>query len=46
MAAFFTKTSGMNAGMKGGSGSGSNIYQQFIGQKKAFEVIHKTNVKF
>lgn len=29
MAAFFTKTSGMNAGVKGGSGS--NIYQKLLG---------------
>jgi 1,4-dihydroxy-2-naphthoyl-CoA synthase len=44
MAAFFTQTGRMNTGVKGGSGS--NIYQKLLGQKKAFEVIQKTNVKF
>lgn len=45
MAAFFTKSGSMSSGgVKGGSGS--NIYQKLLGQKKAFEVIQKTNVRF
>ena len=26
--------------------SGSNIYQQILGQKKNFDIIQKTNVRF
>ena len=33
----------MTSGIKKG---GSNIYQQLLGQKKVFDVIHKTNVRF
>jgi len=33
----------MTSSTKNGS---SNIYQQLLGQKKIFDVIHKTNVKF
>jgi AFG3 family protein len=42
IAAFFTKSSSMTSTRS----SGSNIYQQLLGQKKVFEVIHKTNVHF
>ena len=42
IAAFFTRSSSMTSGTK----SGSNMYQQLLGQKKTFDVIHKTNVRF
>lgn len=43
IAAFFTRSSNMTSSNRS---SGSNIYQQLLGQKKSFEVIHKTNVRF
>lgn len=43
IAAFFTKSSSMTSSTRNSS---SNIYQQLLGQKKSFEVIHKTNVHF
>lgn len=43
IASFFTRSSSMTSTR---NSSSSNIYQQLLGQKKTFEVIHKTNVKF
>lgn len=43
IAAFFTKSSSMTSGVKN---SGANIYDQLLGQKKNFEIITKTNVRF
>lgn len=43
IASFFTRSSSMTSTRNNNS---SNIYQQLLGQKKNFEVIHKTNVKF
>lgn len=43
IAAFFTKSTSMTSGVKN---SGANIYDQLLGQKKSFEVITKTNVRF
>jgi ATP-dependent Zn protease len=43
IAAFFTRSSSMTSSTKNSS---SNIYQQLLGQKKIFEVIQKTNVRF
>lgn len=43
IASFFTRSSSMTSTRNSNS---SNIYQQLLGQKKNFEVIHKTNVKF
>ena len=34
----------MTSGVK--NKGGSNIYQQLLGQKKVFDVIQKTNVRF
>ena len=42
IAAFFTRSSSMTSSTK----NSSNIYQQLLGQKKTFDVIHKTNVRF
>lgn len=43
IAAFFTRSSNM---VSSNRSSGSNIYQQLLGQKKSFEVIQKTDVRF
>lgn len=44
IAAFFTRSSSMTGGIK--NSSSSNIYNQMLGQKKSFDVITKTNVRF
>jgi hypothetical protein len=44
IASFFTRSSSMTSGVR--NKGGSNIYQQLLGQKKVFDVIHKTDVRF
>lgn len=44
IASFFTRSSSMTSGVQ--NKSGSNIYQQLLGQKKNFDIIQKTNVRF
>ena len=43
IASFFTRSSSMTSGVKNNKGG---IYQQLLGQKKVFDVIQKTNVRF
>jgi ATP-dependent Zn protease len=42
IAAFFSRSSSMTGGVKGGS----NVYEQLLGKKKGFEVITNTTVRF
>jgi len=42
IAAFFSRSSSMTGGVKGGS----NVYEQLLGKKKGFEVITNTKVRF
>jgi ATP-dependent Zn protease len=44
IAAFFTRSSSLSSGTR--NSSNSNIYQQLLGEKKVFDVIQKTNVRF
>lgn len=44
IAAFFTRSSSMTSGVK--NSSSSNMMNQLMGQKKSFDVITKTNVRF
>lgn len=47
IAAFFARSSSMTGGIKNSNkGSGNNLMNQLLGQKKNFQIINKTNVRF